>query len=271
MVATEYRERETSLKQSQHMLWYAKQQDAVRLRERHSTEIANLTAGFEALQADLRAAENRLETLRAEHFKAGDALHERQGAFYAANAEVTRLEQQLEFARERKTAVAAGRADHRTDRRLTAQLGAIASDAQAGEREVEAALARREAAEKRTRRHGGCRRSRSRCRCVARARRSSSETEIEQSIQLAATRRESAAKLLAALHRRERLDAETRELAAPVNDQIALVTDQLAQEAPTGRPRGEPRRTERRRAGAAGSASRGWRRMANHEQRAGRA
>src|SRR6185295_804830 len=82
------------------MLWYAKQQDAVRLRERHSTEIANLTAGFEALQADLRAAENRLETLRAEHFKAGDSLHERQGAFYAANAEVTRLEQQLEFARE---------------------------------------------------------------------------------------------------------------------------------------------------------------------------
>ena len=99
-VATEYRELEAGLKQSQHMLWYAKQQDAVRLRERHSTEIANLTAGFEALQADLRAAENRLETLRAEHFKAGDELHERQGAFYAANAEVTRLEQQLQFARE---------------------------------------------------------------------------------------------------------------------------------------------------------------------------
>src|SRR6185312_1800849 len=205
-VATEYRELETSLKQSQHMLWYAKQQDAVRVRERHSNEIANLTAGFEALQADLRAAENRLETLRAEHFKAGDALHERQGAFYAANAEVTRLEQQLQFARESE-----GRLSQQVAQiteqiaAFTAQLGAIASDSAAGEREVEAALALAEIQRQ--------------------------ETEIEQSIQLAATRRESAARLLGALaQRRERLDAEMRELAAPVNDQIALVTDQLEQE-----------------------------------------
>jgi len=45
------------------------------------------------LQADLRASESRLETLRSDHYAAGDALHERQGEFYAANAEVTRLEQ----------------------------------------------------------------------------------------------------------------------------------------------------------------------------------
>jgi chromosome segregation protein len=117
-VATEYREFETNLRQSQHMLWYAKQQDAVRLREKHSTEIANLTAGFEALQADLRAAENRLETLRAEHFKAGDALHERcerRGHPARATAAVR--------ARERRTAVAAGRADQRTDRRLHRTAG----------------------------------------------------------------------------------------------------------------------------------------------------
>jgi len=234
-VATEYRELETGLKQSQHMLWYAKQQDAVRLRERHSTEIANLTAGFEALQADLRAAENRLETLRDEHFKAGDALHERQGAFYAANAEVTRLEQQLEFARESE-----GRLSQQVAQiteqiaAFTAQLGAIASDAEAGEREVEAALARREAAGEEERAATSALPALEAA--VAEASRAlaeiqQQETEIEQSIQLAATRRESAAKLLGALaQRRERLDAETRELAAPLNDQIALVTDQLAQE-----------------------------------------
>ena len=42
-------------------------------------------------------------TLRDQHFAAGDALHDKQGAFYAANAEVTRLEQQLAFARENET------------------------------------------------------------------------------------------------------------------------------------------------------------------------
>ena len=99
-VANEYRDLEARLKQAQHLLWYSKQQDAVRMRERHATELANLSAGFEALQAELRAVENRLESLRAEHYAAGDELHEKQGAFYAANAEVTRLEQQLAFARE---------------------------------------------------------------------------------------------------------------------------------------------------------------------------
>ncbi|HET9764834.1 MAG TPA: AAA family ATPase, partial [Casimicrobiaceae bacterium] len=61
-VAAQYRELEARLKQAQHLLWFAKQQDAARLSERHATEIANLTAAFEAVQAELRAAENRVET-----------------------------------------------------------------------------------------------------------------------------------------------------------------------------------------------------------------
>jgi chromosome segregation protein len=257
-VATEYREFETNLRQSQHMLWYAKQQDAVRLREKHSTEIANLTAGFEALQADLRAAENRLETLRAEHFKAGDALHERQGAFYAANAEVTRLEQQLQFARESE-----GRLSQQVAQiseqiaAFTAQLGAIASDAQTGEREVEAALARREAAGEEERAATGALPALEAA--VADASRALAEiqqheTEIEQSIQLAATRRRDGR----ACRPGQRPDRARHRPAGTGKRR-------------PGRPRGEPRRTERRRAGAAGGASRGWRRMANHEQRAGRA
>ncbi|MFI4952388.1 MAG: chromosome segregation protein SMC [Burkholderiales bacterium] len=234
-VATEYRELETRLKQSQHLLWFAKEQDAVRLRERQSGEIANLTASFEALQADLRAAENRLETLRAEHFKAGDLLHERQGAFYAANAEVTRLEQQLQFARESE-----GRLSQQVAQIIdqiaafSAQIGAIAADNEAGEREVEAALARREAAGTEDRAAAAALPALETA--VADAARALAEiqqhgNEIEQAIQVAATRRESAAKILGALtQRRERLDAEASELAGPINDQIALVADQLEQE-----------------------------------------
>ena len=67
--------------------------------------MAALTLALESLQAELRTAEAKLEALRTNHYGAGDALHEKQGAFYAANAEVTRLEQQLTFARESETRI----------------------------------------------------------------------------------------------------------------------------------------------------------------------
>src|SRR5206468_9199206 len=38
-IAAQYRDFESRLKQSQHLLWFAKQQDAVRLREKHAAEI----------------------------------------------------------------------------------------------------------------------------------------------------------------------------------------------------------------------------------------
>ena len=234
-IATEYRDLETRLRQSQHMLWFAKQQDAFRQRERQASEIASLTAGFEALQAELRATENRLESLRAGHFKAGDELHERQGAFYAANAEVTRLEQQLQFARESEGRLAQQVAQITEQiAAFAGQVDAIAAEARVGERDAEAALARREAAAEEERVAVAALPALETA--VADASRALAaiqqrENEIEQAIQVAVARRESAAKLLGALaQRRERLDAEARELDAPVGDQIALVADQLAQE-----------------------------------------
>ena len=64
-VATEYRDLEARQKQAQQMLWYSKQQDAARARERHATDIATQTVAFEGLQADVRASEAKQETLRA--------------------------------------------------------------------------------------------------------------------------------------------------------------------------------------------------------------
>ncbi len=234
-VATEYREFELALKRSQQLLWFAKQQDAVRLREKYTTEIANLTAGFEGLQAELRAAENRLETLRAEHFRAGDELHEKQGAFYAANAEVTRLEQQLQFARDSE-----GRLSQQVAQiteqvgAFTAQIAGIATDASAGEREVENAITRREAAAEEERAASAALPGFEAA--VAEATRKMAEiqqaiNEIEQAIRVADTRHENAVKVLAALtQRRERLNVEAGELAAPLSGQIAAVSEQLEQE-----------------------------------------
>ncbi len=235
-IAAQYRDFETRLKQSQHLLWFAKQQDAVRLREKHATEIANLSAAFEAVQAELRAAENHVETLRAAQYRAGDDMHDKQGAFYAANAEVTRLEQQLQFARESE-----GRLSQQVAQvgellsGFAGQIAALDAESREGARELEAAIVRRESAAEEERAalaalpqaEAG----------VAAALGALSEaqqrlTDIEQAIRVAETRGENAGKTLAALaQRRERLDAEGASLGAPLAEQIALVAEQLEQEA----------------------------------------
>ena len=234
-VATEYRDLEARLKQSQHMMWFAKQQDAVRLREKHANDIANLTGGFEALQAELRAAEARLEALRADHYRAGDEMHAKQGAFYAANAEVTRLEQQLQFARENE-----GRLAQQVEQitaqvaAFTLQLEATAQDSRLAERDLEAAISTRDVTGEEERAAAAALPALEQS--VAEASRLMVEiqqriNEIEQTIRVGETRRENAARVLAALGgRRERLDAETRELALPVSDPIAAVAEQLEQE-----------------------------------------
>ena len=234
-VATRYRDCEARLKQAQHLLWFAKQQDAARQRERHAAEIANLTAGFEALQAELRAAENQVETLRADQYRAGDLLHEKQGQFYAANAEVTRLEQQLQFAREsegRLSQQAAQIAELLAG--LNAQIAAVDAEGREGEEELASALARREAAAGEERAlqaalpqtEGDLA-----AKAQALAEIQQQTSDIEQAIRIAETRRESAEKTLAALaQRRERLETEAGSLGAPLAAQIALVAEQLDQE-----------------------------------------
>ncbi len=234
-VATEYRDLELRLKRSQHMMWFAKQQDAVRQRERHAAEIANLSSGFEALQAELRAAEARLEALRADHYGAGDAMHDKQGAFYASNAEVTRLEQQLQFARENE-----GRLAQQVEQ-ITAQVAAfgqqletIAVDSRSAGSDLESAITAREAA---CEEEGAAARALPALeQAVAEASRHMAEiqqrmSDIEQAIRVGDTRRENVAKALATLSaRRERLDAESRDLAQPVTDPMAAVAEQLEQE-----------------------------------------
>ncbi|HEV2979521.1 MAG TPA: chromosome segregation protein SMC [Casimicrobiaceae bacterium] len=234
-IATRYREHETQLKQAQHLLWFAKQQDAARLRERHSSETANLAAGLEALLSELRAAEKQVESLRAEQYRAGDELHAQQGGFYAANAEVTRLEQQLQFARdsegrlaqqaEQLAALLAG---------LAAQLAALEEESQAGQRELAAAVARREAAAAeeqaaQTALPQGDAALAAAAQALSGVQQQCGESE--QALRVAETQRANAGKTLDALtQRRERLEAEAGALGAPLAAQIALVAQQLEDE-----------------------------------------
>jgi len=234
-VATEYRELESRLKQSQHLLWFAKQQDAVRVREKCTTEMATLTVALESLQAELRATESKLEALRASHYTAGDTLHEKQGAFYAANAEVTRLEQQLTFVRESESRLTQQVAQ------LTEALGAIAgqeaalaADRGTAERELEAALTARESAA------DGERSAQALLPALEQAVADTSRTLAEladkialteQGVRVAETRRDSVGTTLKQLAaRQERLQQELAGIRAPTTDPLREVEEQLAVE-----------------------------------------
>jgi chromosome segregation protein len=234
-IATEFRDLETRLRQAQQMLWYSKQQDAARARERQTAEIASLTVAFEALQADLRASESRLEALRTGRYGAGDALNERQGEFYAANAEVTRLEQQLAFARESETRLSQQLAQLTEQlASLGAQEAALAADRSQAEAAVEATLGAREQAQEAERAAIAALPALEEA-VRAEAQRGGEAQEriaaTEQAIRVAETRRDNGRRIAAGLaERRQRLEDELAGLPPAESDATHDVEQQLGDE-----------------------------------------
>jgi chromosome segregation protein len=117
-VATRYQEIQAELQLKQQLLWYLRRRDAAAERERHAHEIAHQASALEAGTATLRGIESRLETARAAHYAAGDAMNAAQAALYAANAEVARLESELRHVEETRQRLEFQHAERR------AQLGA---------------------------------------------------------------------------------------------------------------------------------------------------
>ncbi len=104
-VATRYHEFQTRLRTAQNLLSLLRKQDAAAQRARHVKEIERLVLELEAETARLRAAEKRLEEMRAQHYRASDEVHSAQGAFYESNAETARLEQEIAHQRENRARV----------------------------------------------------------------------------------------------------------------------------------------------------------------------
>jgi chromosome segregation protein len=102
-VAARYKEIQSDLSLKQHLLWYLRRRDAGAERERHAQEIARVGNEMEAENAQLRHLEARLETARASHFQAGDAMNTAQAALYTANATVASHESQLRYAEETRS------------------------------------------------------------------------------------------------------------------------------------------------------------------------
>ncbi|HET7157345.1 MAG TPA: chromosome segregation protein SMC, partial [Burkholderiales bacterium] len=101
-VAGRYHELQAELATTQGLLWLTRRNEARAARARHAREIERLGVELEAETARLRAAENRLASLRDEHHRASDSMHTAQGELYESNAEVARLEQQIAHVRENR-------------------------------------------------------------------------------------------------------------------------------------------------------------------------
>jgi chromosome segregation protein len=275
-VATEFREHEARLKLVQHLLWFSKQQDAANARERHSTagrqshrSVRERAGGSARRRGEARGAAGRALRRRRR-------LHERQGAFYEANAEVTRLEQQLAFARESETRITQQVAQ------LTEQLGALAgqetalsSERAAIEKSIDDALSDKERTAEDERAANAALPDRERAVAAAAAVTAELSQRIalaEQSIRVIETKRDSVTQFLAQLApRRERLQGELDVPGAPVPAQIAEV--KRATGTGDGRTQIEGDRAQcaaRCRAGAAGPAARRERRRAEGRARARR-
>ena len=104
-VASRYHELQGRLRVAQNILSLLRKQEAGAQRARHLKEVERVTLELEAETARLRETEKRLEEMRAQHYRGSDAVHAAQGAFYEANAETARLEQELAHLRENRQRV----------------------------------------------------------------------------------------------------------------------------------------------------------------------
>ncbi len=101
--AGKYRQLEGLLKSAQQLLWLTRKRDASAQRARVQRDLDAASVELEAETARLREAQRKVETLRAEHFAASERVHVAQGQLYECNAEVARLEQEIEHLRDARS------------------------------------------------------------------------------------------------------------------------------------------------------------------------
>ncbi|HET9113177.1 MAG TPA: AAA family ATPase, partial [Burkholderiales bacterium] len=92
-VAQTYLHLQEELKATQQVLWFIKKRDAVDKCRQFDDQIRDIERQLEAKFDGLRAAEFAILAARGAQTDANALLHEAQGEFYAAGAEVSRLEQ----------------------------------------------------------------------------------------------------------------------------------------------------------------------------------
>jgi chromosome segregation protein len=99
-VAREYRELEADRLRKQQTLWMVRRDEAKLEQTRVLELAAAAVTALESKVAELRHLETELETVRAQHYEAGDAVHQLQADFYESNALVSKIESEIRLASE---------------------------------------------------------------------------------------------------------------------------------------------------------------------------
>ena len=116
-VATRYQQLQAEGVEKQHLLWLLRKREALTEQERHARAIEQAQIDLEAQTAQLRHVEAELETMRAAHYTASDAMHAAQGELYEANTEVSKLEAEIRYVVESRN-------------RIQAQIAALTAQAE---------------------------------------------------------------------------------------------------------------------------------------------
>jgi len=116
-VAQRFRELEDERERKQQMHWLVRREEARREQAACRQREAAARTALEEKIAEQRALEAEIESRRAAHYEAGDAVHAEQARFYEANAEVGRLEAEIRHVDE-------------TTGQITERLATIEADAE---------------------------------------------------------------------------------------------------------------------------------------------
>jgi chromosome segregation protein len=96
-VAQRYNTLQADVTLRQHQLWYLRKSEAEADQVRIQQDAQKAINDLESRVADLRHIEAELETIRQAHYAAGDQVNQAQGKLYEASAEVGRLEAEIRF------------------------------------------------------------------------------------------------------------------------------------------------------------------------------
>ena len=96
-VASMYRNLQEQGTLKLHQLWFLKHRDASSEQERVKKDVLAATNALEERMAELRHGEAELEHIRQAHYAASDELHAAQGSLAEASLEVSRLEERIRY------------------------------------------------------------------------------------------------------------------------------------------------------------------------------
>ena len=233
-VAQKYNTLQADVTLKQQQQWFLKRAEALTDQAKVRSDGLGAVNALEARMADLRHVEADLETVRQAHYEAGDQVNRAQGLLYEASTDVGRLEAEIRFVVEGRVRVEqrlatlkeqvaqwAGRKDD-----ALAEIERLAELAALGEEQTELLSAQ---VEEQAMQVPDLEELLSKAQSDANDQRAS-VMQVQQQIQvLAAEQRSIEEQSRQLVLRQDRLAGDRNALAAPDEDRLAQLTDQLAQ------------------------------------------